>query len=185
MNNPLEILRTLDGHLSKPAELSLFGRSALALGYPDPPPEYGATLDVDGIIPAATPGPDEGFWLAQQATNVELKKRGLYITHLFSELDVILQPDWIQRRVLLHLPFRNLQTFRPATVDLVLTKMARGDGQDLSDIQFLLQREPLSQQVLHAAFVRARLPDVPEIRELFLAAQPKVAEIARSIGANG
>jgi hypothetical protein len=36
MNNPLEILRVLDRHLSKPAELSLFGRSALALGYPHP-----------------------------------------------------------------------------------------------------------------------------------------------------
>ena len=108
-----------------------------------------------------------------------MKKRGLYITHLFSELDVILQPDWIQRRVRLHLPLRNLQTFRPATVDLVLTKMARGDGQDLSDIQFLLQREPLSQKALHSAFTRARVPDVPEIGELFLAAQPKVLALAQ------
>ena len=55
-----------------------------------------------------------------------------------------------------------------------LTKMARGDGQDLSDVQFLLQREPLSQEALHAAFSRARVPNVPEIGELFLAAQPKV-----------
>lgn len=39
MNNPFEILRTLDGHLSKPVELTLFGRSALALGYSNPPPE--------------------------------------------------------------------------------------------------------------------------------------------------
>lgn len=178
MNNPLEILRTLDGHLTKPVELTLFGRSALALGYPDPPPEYGATLDVDGIIPAGMPGPDADFWLAQQATNAELRKRGLYITHLFSELDIILQPDWILRRVLLHLPLRNLQTFRPATVDLVLTKMARGDGQDLSDIQFLLHREPLSQEALRTAFARARVPDVPEILELFLAAQSKVLVLA-------
>ena len=29
MNNPLEILQTLDRHLPKPAELTLFGRSAL------------------------------------------------------------------------------------------------------------------------------------------------------------
>jgi len=181
MNNPFEILRTLDRHLTKPVELTLFGRSALALGYPDPPPEYGATLDVDGIIPVATPGPDEDFWLAQQATNAELKKRGLYITHLFSELDVILQPDWIQRRVRLDIPLRNLQTFRPAAVDLLLTKMARGDGQDLQDIRFLLQREPLSQESLRAAFTRARVPDVTEIRELFEKAQPKVLALARSI----
>lgn len=180
MNNPLEILRTLDEHLTKPVELTLFGRSALALGYSDPPPEYGATLDVDGIIPETSTEPDEDFWLAQQATNAELKKRGLYITHLFSELDVILQPDWIQRRVRLDLPFRHLRTFRPATVDLVLTKMARGDSQDLGDIQFLLQREPLSQAVFRAAFSRASVPDVTEIRELFEQAQPKVLALAHS-----
>jgi hypothetical protein len=179
MNNPLEILRTLDGHLSKPIELTLFGRSALALGYSDPPPEYGATLDVDGIIPVTAPEPDEDFWLAQHATNAELKRRGLYITHLFSELDVILQPDWIQRRVRLDLPLRNLQTFRPATVDLVLTKMARGDAQDLSDIQFLLQREPLSQEALRVAFTRARVPDMPEIQELFRAARSEVLTFSK------
>jgi len=175
MNNPLEILRTLDRHLTGPVELTLFGRSALALGYPDPRPEYGATLDVDGIIPLTAPEPNEDFWLAQQATNAELKKRGLYITHLFSELDIIIQPDWIQRRVFLEtLSFKNLQVFRPATIDLVLTKMARGDDQDLSDIRFLLQREPLSMEALRAAFARARIPDVSEIRELFCAAQSKV-----------
>ena len=180
MNNPLTILRTLDGHLTKPAELTLFGRSALALGYPDPPAEYGSTLDVDGIIPATADEPDEDFWLAQQATNAELKKRGLYITHLFSELDIILQPDWIQRRVSLKPGLGKLKVFRPATVDLILTKMARGDDQDLSDIRFLLQREPLSEADLGAAFARARVPDVLEIRELFEKAQPKVLALARN-----
>ena len=175
MNNPLEILRTLDRHLTRPVELTLFGRSALALGYPEPKPEYGATLDVDGIIPITGPEPDTDFWLAQQATNAELKKRGLYITHLFSELDIILQPDWIQRRTFLEtLSFKNLKVFRPATIDLVLTKMARGDDQDLSDIRFLLQREPLSKEGLRTAFARARVPEVSEIRELFDKAQHRV-----------
>jgi hypothetical protein len=64
MNNPLEILRTLDGHLTQPFELILFGRSALALGYPDAPSEYGATLDMDGIMPMTDSEPDEDFWLA-------------------------------------------------------------------------------------------------------------------------
>ncbi len=178
MNNPLEILSALDRHLAGPAELTLFGRSALALGYPNPPPEYGATLDVDGIIPLNAAEPNESFWLAQQATNAELKKRGLYITHLFSELDIIVQPDWLGRRVPLQLAFGKLRTFRPATVDLVLTKMARGDRQDLGDIQFLLEREPLTPMVLRTAFPRARVPDVPEIRELFERAQPKVLALA-------
>ncbi len=33
MNNPRHILQTLDRHLTAPAELTLFGRAALALGY--------------------------------------------------------------------------------------------------------------------------------------------------------
>lgn len=33
MNNPLRILQTLDRHLTAPAEITLFGRAALALGY--------------------------------------------------------------------------------------------------------------------------------------------------------
>jgi hypothetical protein len=37
MNNPLEILRTLDGHLTKPVELTLFGRSGLGLAIPTRP----------------------------------------------------------------------------------------------------------------------------------------------------
>jgi hypothetical protein len=179
MNNPLEILRTLDRRLSKQTQLTLFGRSALALGYPNPPPDYGATHDVDGIIPVTAEEPDLDFWVAQQATNADLKNRGLYITHLFNELDVILQPDWQTRRVALSLALAKLSVFRPATIDLVLTKMARGDEQDLEDIAFLLSQEPIPPKELQAAFARARVPDVPEIRELFLAAQPKVLKLAQ------
>jgi len=160
MNNPLEILRTLDRHLATSAELTVFGRSALALGYADSPADFGATHDVDGIIPLTTEEPNEDFWLAQQATNVELKHHGLYLTHLFSELDIILQPDWQQRRVPLDLLLSKLRVFRPATVDLVLTKMARGEAQDLEDIQFLLSQEQLSPDKLRAAFARARVPGV-------------------------
>jgi hypothetical protein len=37
MSNPLHILKTLDRHLALPADLILFGRSALALGYAQAP----------------------------------------------------------------------------------------------------------------------------------------------------
>lgn len=181
MNNPLEILKTLDRHLQKPVELTIFGRAALVLGFANPLPEYGATHDVDGIIPVTGAEPDVDFWVAQQATNNALKNRGLYITHLFSELDVILQPDWSARRVSLSLGLIHLHVFRPATVDLVLTKMARADGQDLADIRFLLSQESLTTDDLQKAFSRARVPDVPEIRELFRAAQPKVLALIATI----
>ena len=67
-----------------------------------------------------------------------------------------------------------MTVLRPATIDLVLTKMARGDEDDLQDIRFLLQEESLTQEQLVTAFARARVPDVPEIQELFNRARPKV-----------
>jgi hypothetical protein len=74
MNNPLRILQTLDRHLSRPAEITLFGRAALALGFPASPASFGATRDVDAILPLAwLEAEDEqiDFWDAQQKTNAE------------------------------------------------------------------------------------------------------------------
>jgi hypothetical protein len=177
MSNPLRILKTLDQHLTLPAELNLFGRSALALGYPQAPPHFHNTQDVDGILPLAWLQPPDGhedFWQAVQRTNAELEPDGLYLTHLFREIDVILQSDWINRRVRLDLGLRKLNVFRLASIDLILTKMARGDYDDLQDIEFLLQQEPFTRDRLEAAFTRARVPDMPEIQELFNHARPKV-----------
>lgn len=53
MNNPLRILQTLDRHLTAPAELTLFGRAALALGYAPGLPAFATTQDVDAILPLA------------------------------------------------------------------------------------------------------------------------------------
>ena len=181
MNNPLRILQTLDRHLTAPAELTLFGRAALALGYAGSPAAFATTQDVDAILPLSWLAAEDqnlDFWQAQQRTNTELEPEGLYITHLFRELEVILTPDWLARRVPIHLELPRLKTFRPATLDLILTKMARGDENDLADIRFLLQQETLTDEQLRAAFQRARVPDVPEIQELFRAIQPKVLTLA-------
>jgi hypothetical protein len=43
MSNPLRILKALDQHLTLPAEITLFGRAALALGYPEPPEHFHTT----------------------------------------------------------------------------------------------------------------------------------------------
>ena len=185
MNNPLRILQTLDRHLAAPAEITLFGRAALALGYASSPPAFAATQDVDAILPLAwLAAADENldFWEAQQRTNVELEPEGLYLTHLFRELEVILTPDWFSRCVRIPLELRSLAVFRPATLDLILTKMARGDENDLADIAFLLTREPLTADQLRAAFARARVPDIPETRDLFNAAQPEVLALAQARG---
>lgn len=181
MSNPRRILETLDRHLTLPAEITLFGRSALALGYSQVSGHFHNTQDVDGILPLAwlqPPDAHQDFWEAVQRTNVELESDGLYLTHLFRETDVILQPDWMDRRLRIDLGLRELAVFRPATIDLVLTKMARADDDDLQDIRFLLQQEPLTRDQLETAFARARVPDVEEIQGLYKRAQPKVIALA-------
>jgi hypothetical protein len=147
MSNPLRILRAFDRHLTCPADMTLFGRAALALGFPNAPAGFHNTRDVDAILSfewLSSQDENMDFWLAQQSTNAELSKDGLYLTHLFRESEVIIQPDWAGQRVRLSLPLEKLSVFRPATVDLVLTKMAQGDEQDLEDIRFLLSQESLS-----------------------------------------
>lgn len=177
MNNPQHILQTLDRHLTKPAELTIFGRAALVLGFQNSPATFATTHDVDAILPLswlAAGDQNLDFWEAQQKTNAELESSGLYITHLFRELEIILTPDWLGRRVQVPVELRKLAVFRLSTIDLILSKMARGDENDLADIRFLLRQATISADQLRAAFTRARVPDVPEIRELFQFAQPKV-----------
>jgi hypothetical protein len=145
MSNPLRILRTLDEQLTLPAEITLFGRAALALGYLKAPSHFHNTQDVDGILPLTwfrPPDEHQDFWEAVEHTNIKLESDGLYLTHLFREIDVILQPDWLSRRVRLDLDLQKLAVFRPATVDLILTKMARADDDDLQDIEFCYGRNP-------------------------------------------
>jgi hypothetical protein len=181
MSNPLRILQVLDCELTQPAEMNLFGRAALALGFPNAPERFHNTRDVDAILSfewLASNDRNVDFWLAQQKTNEALSSEGLYLTHLFRESEVIVQPDWFARRVRLPLSLSRLVVWRPAVADLILTKMARGDEQDLEDVQFLLSQELLLPGQLREAFARARVPDVAEIRDLFLAAQPKVLKLA-------
>ena len=186
MNNPLLILQTLDRHLDHPVELTLYGRAALALGFPAHEPRHETTQDVDAIIPLAQLDElraDEQFWIARDSTNAELAERGLYLTHLFTEADVFLLPDWLERRVPIAVSLTHLKLLRPATIDLVLTKMMRGaDPEDLADIEFLLGHEPQSDAELRTAFARVRLPDIQELRDAFRAAQPKVLALAKPQG---
>jgi hypothetical protein len=188
MNNPLLILQILDRQLDHPVELTLYGRAALALGFPAHELRHETTQDVDAIIPLAQLDQlraDEQFWDARDATNVELSDRGLYLTHLFTEADVFLLPDWLNRRVPIPNSFTHLKLLRPATLDLILTKMMRGaDPEDLADVAFLLKHEPMDYAVLKAAFDRVRMPDIQELRDAFQIAQPKVLALAKSQGTN-
>jgi hypothetical protein len=183
MNNAERIVRELDSRLDHSVRLILYGRAAIALGFEAPPPQTLLSLDVDVIIPLSEVEPlhnDLAFWAAQAATNEALGSAGLYITHLFTAADVFLRRNWEQHLVPIRLAgMRSLRLFRPATIDLVLTKMMRGaDPIDRSDLQFLTAAGNLSVPEINEALAEVVLPDVPELRELFEQARPFVLELA-------
>jgi hypothetical protein len=171
INNPLHILRKLDGHLRAPFDLYVYGRAALALGFVDAPARFQATMDVDAILPTKDILALEqnlDFWDAQRVTNEEMADSGLFFTHLFEDRQVILTPDWLDQVVALTgFDFARLRLFRPSTVDLVLTKMMRVDPEDRDDIRFLVAQEDCERNALNAALDRAVVPLVAEIQEAF------------------
>jgi hypothetical protein len=63
---------------------------------------------------------------------------------------VILRHEWKSHvRLILSPALRRLKLFRPDAIDLVLTKMMRGeDPQDLDDIRFLISSEGLTKAVI-------------------------------------
>lgn len=183
-DNPTEVLLALDRELDHEIPLVLYGRAALCLGFGNAPAEFATTQDVDGIIRLSQlPGlmADEGFWEALERANKTLEPKGLYITHLFSEDQVFLRPGWEQYLVPISRPqTRHLQLFRPHPVDLILTKMMRGnDSQDMEDIAFLARQGGVTPEIMETAFTCVRMPDVPELRDAFKRALPVVRDILR------
>lgn len=178
-NNPVEIIRMLDSHMDHEVSLVLYGRASLALGFAEPRAGSLSTKDVDAIIRFSQLDAIENdlrFWDAVDATNEALAPRGLYITHLFGEEQVFLRPEWEQHIVpVLRPPTRWLRLFRPHTVDLILTKMMRGnDEQDMGDIRFLIQHDGITAAQMQPAFATVRMPDLIELHEAFARALPAV-----------
>ena len=182
VDNPTEVLLALDHELDHEVSLVLYGRAALYLGFSGAPAEFGTTQDVDGIIrlsqlPALLE--DHGFWEAQERANHILEPRGLYITHLFSEDQVFLRPVWEQYMVPVPQPeTRWLRLFRPHAVDLILTKMMRGnDTQDMDDVAFIVRRSGVTRTEMETAFQQVQIPDLQELRDAFEKALPRVRKI--------
>jgi len=128
-------------------------------------------LDVDAILPevemAAIEG-NEQFWEALEKTNQELEPTGLYLTHLFTDAQVILSANWLDALVPIRTAgLRKLDLFRPSTTDLILTKMMRVDPQDREDITFLLEQEAMDISSLDRLMISARVPEISEIKEAF------------------
>ena len=189
MSNPERILRALDSHLDHEVTLVLYGRAAIALGFENPPEAAARTLDVDAVIPISQLErfrADGRFWDAQEAVNRELEKEGLYITHLFEADQVFLRHDWEQHLVPIDRPAtRWLRLFRPATLDLILTKMMRGDdAEDMSDIAFMIRHDRVTPEQIESALADAVIPDLLELREAFERAKPRVRELVDRGGAD-
>ena len=187
MDNASLILQTLDEHLDHSVRLVLYGRAALQLGFACPPQGVAQSKDVDCIIPMAdleTLTADEGFWNAQEATNLKLRPLGLYITHLFSEEQVFLRQNWVQFVVpITESSLRNLRLFRPAALDLVLTKMMRGDdAQDMADAEFLIRHDQITESQLLEAFAQMKPIELVELRDEFAKAKPVVLKVAHAVG---
>lgn len=169
--NPETILRKLDGCLNHEVRLILYGRAALALGYPDVPADFHATLDVDAILPGVEMSSieqDDDFWQAIEKTNELLVELNLYLTHLFVDDQVVLRHDWLDHIEPIELDgLTFLRPFRPHTLDLILTKMMRVDPQDRMDIDFLMCHSELDACGLERLLGDARIPEITEIRQAF------------------
>lgn len=182
MTNAETIALHLDGLLDHEVSLVIYGRASIALGFNDVPEAIGRSLDMDVILRfsnAARLDADDQFWEAQAKLNADLEKRGLYMTHMFEENQVFLRPDWeSQIAEVLRPPMRYLKLFRPHTIDLILTKMMRGDDpQDLSDIEFLIEHDRITREQMEPAFQTVLMPDIQELRDAFERALPRVREI--------
>ncbi len=182
--NPERLLLALDESLDHKVQLILYGRSAMWLGFNDPPAVAAATFDVDAIIPDAQVqalADDSRFWDARDAVNQRFKAEGLYITHLFPESEVFLRRDWAEHIVpITRLRLNHLKLFRPATLDLVLTKMMRGnDEQDMADAEFMIHHDRITEGQLVEAFSQMKPFGLVELRDAFARAKPMVLEVAR------
>ncbi|MBM3882793.1 MAG: hypothetical protein FJ387_24230 [Verrucomicrobia bacterium] len=182
--NPERLLLALDESLDHQVQLIIYGRSALWLGFHHPPAVAAATFDVDAIVPDARVralADDSRFWDARDAVNRRFKAEGLYITHLFPESEVFLRRDWAEHIIpITRLRLSHLDLFRPATLDLVLTKMMRGnDEQDMADAEFMIRHDRITEGQLIEAFSRMNPVGLVELRDAFARAKPVVLELAR------
>jgi hypothetical protein len=98
---------------------------------------------------------------------------------MFDEDQVFLRPGWADHIVpVLRPETRFLKLFRPHTIDLILTKMMRGDDpQDMEDIDFLVRHDRITRELMEPAFAKVRMPDVVELHDAFARALPVVRGI--------
>lgn len=190
MNNAARIVTTLDSLLTKEATLILYGRASIALGFENPPVATLRSLDVDALLTTSyesTFAEVPEFWDAQQKLNQILDDEGLYMTHIFPADLVFLRRQWESEILpVLRPPLKFLRLFRPATIDLILTKMMRGnDEQDMQDVDFMIRHDHITLAQIEAAFRDVVIPDSVELRDAYDRARPTVLALAQKAAADG
>lgn len=179
MNNAERILGCLDHHLNRRVELTLYGRAALTLGFAHTPEDYALSQDVDAVFwlgQAEALNESTNFWEAVDLTNTELAEDDLYVSHFFTEDQVVLRAEWKDQRVRLPGAWRHLELFRLGNIDLLLSKLMRDDPIDRSDALFIVRESGLHRNTIEAAIRRARVPACTEIREQFAIASKRLLE---------
>lgn len=70
--------------------------------------------------------------------------------------------------------------FRPAALDLVLTKMMRGDDpQDMADAEFMIRHDRITESQLLEAFPQMKPIELLELRDAFAKPRPVILQFAR------
>lgn len=189
MNDASAIADALDRHLSAPTEIIVYGAAALLLDQQFAERLVGRrTNDLDIIVPASREmqvDADSQFWHSIEATNRELEPRGLFISHIFPESQVVLTPDWHLHLCPIDGPWRKLRVKRPRILDLILSKMGRGDAADLADVQTMLVLERavhdrvITPEQLALAAEMARVPEA--YREIFPRARDRILKLAAEV----
>ncbi|MDA8824080.1 hypothetical protein N9N41_06240 [Opitutales bacterium] len=169
-SNTQRIPSTLDKYLSSEIDLVVYGKSAIHLLF-EGDRRISLTNDVDLIVPEVQVHVFDkriDFWDALEKTNQDLEKSSLYLTHIFDEKQIILQPNWYSNKVKIQTDELNyLNIFVPSPLDLIITKMMRVDPLDRSDIVFIFENAEIKPQDLRRYCIEAVCPDQAGIRDAF------------------
>ena len=170
MSPAKRILAALDGKLNCAVELTLYGRAAIQLGFDKPPAEAALSRDVDAVLwlgQAEELEASTNFWEAVDEINREFAGDGFYISHLFTEDQVVLRPEWRSSRSPIIGGWKKLTVWRLGDADLFLSKLMRDDPLDRADADFIVRQGRLNAEEIREAIRAARVPEVPEVREQF------------------
>ena len=168
MNNVYQILNMLNEKLDSKIELTLYGRAALQLGFDDSIEEHALTKDVDAVFQIGQAEmllAQTNFWEAIEAVNQALSDQELYISHFFTEDQIVRTKNWLGNRIRIKRNWKNLLLYRLGDIDLLLSKLMRDDPIDRKDAIFIVKSANLKREQIITALQEAFVPDVPDIRE--------------------